>query len=652
MGERKEGRIRIFAKYRRPSGKWRIVTIGFPVVTIAVAVIHLFYYAPFGILLTGLSYILILMAAFLPLNYLWIPFNKKAPRDRIPWYDIVLAVLAAGIPFYIVSHQIEIFLGGWEVKAPLVPFVLGTILILFVLEAARRSGGPILFLVVLGFAVYPIWSVYCPIDMFWGPSMSFRELISGQVYSELGLMGNIMSLFGELVMGFMAFAVAIQGVGAGDFFNELAQAIVGKTRGGNAKVAIVASAFFASISGAGAPNVLTTGAFTIPAMKKEGLPAHFAGGVEAAASSGGTITPPVMGAAAFLMAEFVGISYAAVCIAAAIPAALYFLCLFSQIDAYAARIKLMPPPVTVKVPPIWKTILRNYHIVIGIGSLVAILFLYRMASQAPWMATAIALVLAMSQKRSRIYFGDFLRLLESIGRTLCDLMPILASVGLIVGALTFTGVALSLPHEIVSASGGNMYLLLFIGAVTALILGMGVTTSAIYIFLAIVLAPALVDFGFNIVAVHLFIIFCGAWSHITPPVALAAYTAASVAEADFIKTCFAAMKLGVAKYLLPFVFVLSPALILQQGTALEILQVIISTALGLSIIGGALEGYFWYLGGIRLLIRALFFTAGFLLVMPGMTTNLYGIGLAIIVFILVKIMKRTGSPIAKLLVSS
>ncbi|GAI93685.1 unnamed protein product, partial [marine sediment metagenome] len=290
---------------------------------------------------------------------------------------------------YFIINQWDVMLGGWEAGAPPVPFAFATILWFLVMEAVRRSAGTSLAIIVAFFSFYPLWACNNPIRILWGPCFSFHKLVSAQVISPLGLMGLIMRVFGELVMGFMVFAAVVQAAGAGRFFNEMAIALVGKARGGNAKVAIIASGLFASISGAVVPNVMTTGAFTIPAMKREGLPGHFAGGVEASASTGGTIMPPVMGTVAFIMSEFLGIPYVEICIAAFIPAFLYFLCLFVQIDAYAARIGLKPMPVTVTVPPVRVTLLSNFHIIVGFLALVIILFYWRVTAQAPYIASAV-----------------------------------------------------------------------------------------------------------------------------------------------------------------------------------------------------------------------------------------------------------------------
>jgi TRAP transporter 4TM/12TM fusion protein len=444
-------------------------------------------------------------------------------------------------------------------------------------------------------------------------------------------MGIPLHVFGRLFFGFMIFAIILQRLGAGQFFNDLALAWIGKTKSGNAKVAIIASGFFSSKSGAPIANVMTTGAFTIPAMKKEGLPAHFAGAVEATASSGGALMPPVMGAVAFIMAEFLGVPYSEVAIAAAVPSVLYFLCLFAQIDSYGKRIGLVPPEITVDVPPVWLSMLRNSHIILSFGVLLYALFFLQLAAQGAWIATAAAIILALFRKETRLNFKGFVLMLADVGRVLGELMGIMGPVGMIIGSFIITGIAYSLPNEIVSLAGGSIVLVLLFGAIALFVLGMGVTISACYIFLAIVLAPGLVEFGFDPMAVHLFILYCGMMSYITPPVALTAFAAATISGANPMKTGFTAMKLGIAKYILPFIFILSPALILR-GPVGESVYVITTCAIGLVILSGALEGYFWHLGNLKIPTRIILFTAGLLIAIPNVYTDLIGAIIFVVFF--------------------
>ncbi|MFC2040230.1 TRAP transporter permease [Chloroflexota bacterium] len=641
-----EEKVALLAKYRVVSGKLRLLTIGFTAVALTLTLAHWFHWTPFGFIMYPMTFLFMLISAFLPLNYLWIPASKNAPRHHVPLYDMVLAAVSFAIPLYFMAHQREVNIGGWDVHAPTFAIALATILWILMVEAARRAGGVGLAVVVSFFGIYPLFACLSPLRIMWGPCISFNKLVSQQMISDMGLMGMPLEIFGELVMGFIVFAAVVQSTGAGKFFNDMAVALVGKTRGGTAKVSIVASGLFGSISGAVVPNVMTTGAFTIPAMKREGLESHFAAGVEATASAGGTLMPPVMGAVAFIMSEVTEVPYLKICIAALVPAILYFFCIFVQIDSHAARIKLKPLPLVIQPPPIWLTLLRNYHIIIGFILLVAVLFLWRITAQAPYIASAVVIVLFTLQKRGQFGLRDFVRLLESIGRTLADLLPILASVGLVLGGLTFTGIALSIPHQISLLAGDNSIVLLLISAFAALILGMGMTAAAVYIFLAIVVAPGLVQYGFNFIAVHLFILYYGMLSHITPPVAIAAFAAASIAESSPMKTGFMAMRLGIAKYILPFIFVISPALILQ-GSISEILWVVPTVAIGLAVFGGALEGYMWGLGTLKLQSRVLLLAVGLTVLMPDFVVKIIGLGILLAIFILGKMQRGSFAKISE-----
>ena len=358
--------------------------------------------------------------------------------------------------------------------------------------------------------------------------------------------------------------------------------------------------------------------------------------------------PPIMGTAAFLMAEFLQIPYVEVAIAAAIPAILYYVCLFAQIDSYAARVGLRPKTIILEVPPVWRTLRDNLHIILSFFLLVSILFVLRWTDQAPWIATAAAIILAMFRKETRLNPRTFIGLLEAVGRSLGELLSIMGPVGLIIGSFVLTGVAFSLPHEMLRMAGGNMFFLLLLGALAAFILGMGLNIAATYIFLAIAVAPGLALAGFDLMASHLFVLYCAVWSHITPPVAMSAFAAASISGASPMRTGFKAMQLGVAKYMLPFIFIISPALILR-GPVSDMLLVIPTALIGLVIVSGALEGYFWRIGNLTIVSQGLFFGCGLLIAMPGMSTDLYGLGALVLLFVLVNLL-RGRSPLSRVLI--
>ena len=611
------------AKYRYPGKGWRPVTVMFPVIALALGILQTFNLNPFGFLLLQSGYLYLLIATLLPLCFLWIPLNHKVIREGVPWYDVVFVILGVCIPVSFFFLEKEIMFKGWSMGSPAFPFIAALLMWIVTIEAGRRVAGPAFAIFVLVFSFFPLFASYMPRALS-GPAFSLHRVASYHIFGEESLIGLPMTVVGTLFLGYMVFSVGLQSIGAGKLFNDLAAALVGNARAGAAKIAIVSSGFFGSISGSAIANVLTTGTFTIPAMKKLGMPPHFAGAVEACASTGGLLMPPVMGVTAFIMAEFLGVSYAEVCIAAAVPSFLYYMVLYCQIDAHAARMKIGASP-EVQVPGIWRTMLDHFHILAALVLLILILFLLRLTSEAPWYASALAFLLAMFRKKTRLDPRQLIDMLENVGKVLGELVAMLGSIGLVIGSLILTGVAFSLPYEIVRIAGGQVIWVLVLGAGAALILGMGVTISAVYIFMAIALAPGMVKVGFDTMAVHLFILYWAAASSITPPVATAAFAAAAIAGASPMKTGFVAMKLGMAKYILPFVFVLSPALILR-GPLSEILWVIPSAAIGLIIMSGAMEGYFWWLGNVTWVLRLLLLGVGILCVVPDLTISLCGIG--------------------------
>ncbi|MFC1917907.1 TRAP transporter permease [Chloroflexota bacterium] len=628
MPEKERDKERFLSsKYRKPAGIWRALSLILPAAGLTAAIIYVFQIIILGRVMLDLAYSYLLLALFLPLIFIWTPIKRGVDKDKMPRYDILLVIISFCVPIYFFFKAADINY-GWSVVAPLQGTILAAVLWLVVIEASRRAVSNLFAVLVLLFSTYPFYAFIMP-GLLLSNKFALTRVINFHAFSEDSILGIPMHVFGLIVFGFMTFAIVIQIAGAGKLFNDLALALLGKTRGGTAKVAIVASGLFGSVSGSPVANVLTTGAFTIPAMKKAGFPAHFAAAIEATASTGGALMPPIMSAAAFVMAEYLEVPYAEVAIAAFIPSVLYYLTVFMQIDAYSARVGLKPEPITTVVPKIWRILLDNLHIILGAATLIYVLFVLYMVQWSPWIGSAVIFVLAMLRKRTRLYLRDLINFIEDVGRNMGDLVGIMASVGMVIGSFIITGVAHALPYSTVSLAQGNVYLLLFLGAVAAFILGMGVPIIATYIFLAIVLAPGLVVAGLDPMAAHLFLMYCAVMSMITPPVALSAFTAAVIADANAMRTGFKAMRLGLALFIVPFFFVLNPALVLR-GSLLDTLQMFPTAALGLALIGGALEGYIWRIGAINIPVRVLFFAAGFLLAIPNTTTDIAGVVLVVL----------------------
>jgi len=463
------------------------------------------------------------------------------------------------------------------------------------------------------------------------------------VMTRESIIGIPTRTFCELVIGFMLFSSTLQVTGGGLYFTRFASALLGSVRGGPAKVSVVASGLFGSISGSAVANVAVDGWITIPTMKKTGYSAEYAAAVEACASSGGAIMPPVMGAVAFVMASFLEVPYAAVAVAATVPALLYYFGLFVQIDAHAAKMGLAGLP-RQELPSLTATLKEGWIYLGSIAVLVYLLFQLKQEAQAPYVASALLLAGAALRKETRPDLTTLYKLILSSGVVLVEMMAILAGIGLIMGGLSMTGVAISFSSELVNLFGKNAFAMLFLGAIVSYILGMGMTITACYIILAIVLVPALTPLGFDVMAVHLFVLYCGLFSFITPPVALAAYVAAVIGGANFWKTGLQAMRLGFVKYLVPFFFVYNPALILHGNSGLAIAETVAAAFLGVFILGSSIEGYLAGLGRLTLLLRGAFFCIGFLLFYPDLRADLIALPALIVLFTSVKLYRKSRSP--------
>jgi TRAP transporter 4TM/12TM fusion protein len=435
------------------------------------------------------------------------------------------------------------------------------------------------------------------------------------------VLGIPLQAFAEVVIGFLVFGTALMMTGAGRFFINLAFALCGTFRGGAAKVGIFASALLGMMSGSVVSNVLTAGTMTIPVMKKTGFRASYAGAIEACASTGAVLAPPVMGATAFVMAQFLNMSYAEVALAAAIPAALYYFGLFMQVDAYAARHGLKGLP-RAELPRMWVTLKEGWYFVLVIALLVFMMLVMKRESHAPFYATVLLLVLNQAFNRERWTWATAAKFLELNGRTFAELVGILAGCGLLIGAFSLTGVVSSIANDMLRIAGSNALLLLTMTALTSLVLGLGLTTTACYIFLAILVGPALEKAGLNKLAVHMFIFYWGMLSAITPPVAIASFAAAGIAGAPPMQTGWESMRVGSIIYFIPFFFVLNPAFVLQ-GPLTETLVLTVTCALGIVFICGGIQGYQMWAGDLARTraaawpLRILLIAGGMVLAAPG-----------------------------------
>ena len=566
-----------------------------------------------GIVSLETQYFYLVLMFLMPLGFLLYRSNQKT--DLLP-LDVLLALvnfLACGWLYW---HSEQILDEGWEFGSPEEAVWVSYVLWACALETVRRVAGWSLFILVFLFSLYPLAAEQMP-DAISGMSVSLQDTAIYHAMSSESVLGLPFRAFANLVIGFLVFGVALKCTGGGQFFIDLAFSLLGRVRGGPAKVAILSSGLMGSMSGSVVTNVLTTGQLTIPAMKRSGFNASAAGGIEACASTGGVLLPPVMGSTAFVMATFLGMPYYDVALAAAIPAVLYFVALFLQLDAFAARENLQGADED-EIPDLLDTIKNGWYYLGAFAVLVVLLLVMQREALAPWLSTLVLLILNQFSKRHRWGAKDVFDFLVASGSLFVELLIVLSGVGLIVGALSLTGLSGTLVNELLFLAGGSTLVLLLMGALTSFVLGIGMTVTAAYIFLAIVLAPALIQGGLEPLSVHLFILYCGMLSFITPPVALGAFAAASIAGSNPMATGFKAMQFGVATYCIPFFFVLQPALILN-AEPIVIVQAVFETFVGVWLIASGVQGYLPFMGVIRGFVpRVLIATGGLLIAAPGL----------------------------------
>ena len=582
----------IVLRYRELPHKWQMVMAAMTACAIALAINQIFNLGFFvGYVMLDSRYMYLITGIMLSMVFITFPANKNSPH-HVPWYDIVIMVVIGIIFSYFAYFAERIVLEAWEYAAPDIGIYLAMVTWVIVLEAGRRAGGWPVFAIVLVFSLYPTFADKLP-DVVAALSIPVHEVAMFHVMGEESLFGIPMRVFAQLVFGFLIFGISLQYTGGGPFFINFAFALLGHLRGGPAKVSIFSSGLMGSMSGGPISNVLTTGPLSIPAMRRVGFSKEYAAGVEACASTGGVFMPPIMGATAFVMASFLNVSYTTVAVAAIVPSVLYFFGLYMQIDAYAARENLEGLPKE-ELPKLGQVFKEGWYFIFVFAALIFMLVYLQREAVAPFYATAMLLVINQFTMH-KLTLEKFMRLVATMGKLLAELAGILAAIGLIIGGLAVTGIAGTIANDLVYLAGDNVLVLLMMGALTSFILGIGMTVTAAYIFLAIVLVPALTNSGLDPLASHMFVMYWGMLSFITPPVALAAFAAASVAQVSPMRAGFEAMRLGAIIYFVPFFFVFNPALLLQ-GSAMENIQAISTALVGVALVSAALQGYLIGLG--------------------------------------------------------
>jgi TRAP transporter 4TM/12TM fusion protein len=592
---------------------------------IAAAVIYIFGLLP----LLDLTYYFLLMAMYLPVAYLLIPAHKR--ETRAGWLSYGPALAALAMTLFLASQgrtlafQTWIPANQWQLAIAVVMFVL-------VMEAARRAGGTIFTCIVAFFAVYPVFAEYMP-GMLWGPPTSLSRTVAFNVYSNDALLGVVTRVVGETLIGYLIMAALLVATGAADFFLKLAMALMGRARGGPAKVAVLASGFFGSLSGSIFGNVVSTGAVTIPSMRRAGFPGYYAGALEACASTGGMLMPPVMGAVAFIMADFTNTEYAVIVVAAAIPSILYYFGLYCHVDGYAAKAGLSGLPQH-ELPSVKETLKDGWPFVAVLLFLIWGLVFMRWERLTPFYASVLLIALTFLKRSLRLSPGKIPEVLLETSKLLSQTMALLLPTSFILGGLMATGVAPNIASELVRLGGDNLPLVLAIGVGVCLIFGMLGLIVAAYLMLALTLAPALEQIGgLNTLAIHLFIAYYATLAAITPPVALAAFLASRISDSDPMQTSWHACRLGVVLYFIPIFFLFEPALILQGPLYLTALWLPFSVA-AIMLIAAASEGRLWGFGLLRPWARAVLFAAALLIGFPEWRSTFVGAVIAALVIAL------------------
>ncbi|MDQ0161836.1 TRAP transporter permease [Aeribacillus alveayuensis] len=611
-----------FRQFDRGIWKWVI-----SILAIGLALYHLIAaYSPF---LDAMRNRALHTAVITALVFLLYPSYRKASRKKVPWYDVVFALLALSTAAYIFIDYEGIINRMFIFSPSNADLIFSAILILLVLEGGRRITGWALTILCVLFLVYAYFGSSFP-GIFKHSGKPLDELLSYLYLTTEGIFGTAIAVSASYIILFILFGSFLNASGMGKFFNDISLGLAGHTSGGPAKVAVLSSGFLGSINGSALANVVTTGAFTIPMMKRVGYRPDFAGAVEAAASVGGQVIPPVMGAVAFIMAETLGMPYSQIALAAIMPAILYYLGVILIVHFRAKRRGFTGLPKE-ELPSV-KNILKNQgHLLIPIIVLIYLLFSGKTPIFSALVAIVLSVVVSQINKTTRMGIKDILEAMENGVRSALGVAMSCAMVGIIVGVTTLTGLGGKLTQSILILGQGSLFLTLFFTMVACIVMGMGLPSIPTYIITSSMAAPALLQMGVPAFVSHMFVFYFGILANITPPVALAAFAAAGIADGNPNKTGLQALRLAAAGFIVPYVFAYSPELILMSDNILDIVWVSITSILGVISLSAALEGYFKT--NLSWLLRLLAGTAAITLIIPETFTDIIGLSLLLVIVI-------------------
>lgn len=617
---------------REMTGMWNMIISAICVVFAAFQL----YTATFGILDAHLQRAIHLAFGFL-LIFLLYPARASWSRSSMHPLDVLFALVGAASSLYIVINYSELVLrAGMNTETDFIVGLIGTLL---VFEAARRVVGWPMITVALFFLAYAFLGPYVP-GIMAHRGVGFQEMFDHLYFTTEGIFGTPMGVSSTFIYLFILFGSYLEATGLGKFFIDLANAVAGWAAGGPAKVAVLSSGLMGTVSGSSVGNVAGTGAFTIPMMKKLGYRPAFAGAVEAAASTGGQLMPPVMGAAAFLMAEFVGVPYFEVVKAAVIPAMLYYIGVWLGVHYEAKKYGLKGTP-REELPKFKELFMEKGHLAIPLVVIIYLLVSGYTPMRAALAAIALSIICACMRKSTRISFKQIIQGLIDGSKGVLGVLIACATAGIIIGVVTKTGVGLKVATALLDLAGGQLLPAMFFTMITSLILGMGVPTTANYVITSTIAAPALVAMDVPVLAAHMFAFYFGIVADVTPPVALAAYAGAGIAGANPMRTGVIAAKLAIAAFIVPYIFVLAPELLMINATPLTITYSAMTAIVGMWGASMAMIGFCQNL--LNIPQRLMFFVGGICMIIPGTITDAIGIALVVLAYLWQRTNKVKGA---------
>jgi len=581
------------------------------------------------------------VALLLLYTFLLYPARKKdgVRVNYVPWYDLILGVVgAACFLYYAFNFQTIVGQMATFTSVDVVVAVVG-IAILFI--ACYRVVGLPLMVVVGTFIAYAYFGRFIP-GMFGHAGYTVRRIFTYLFYTTEGVIGTPIGVASTFIFLFLLFSAFLIRTGISTLFIDLANVIAGRAVGGPAKVSVVVSALEGMVSGSSIANTVASGSFTIPLMKRLGYEKNFAGGVEAAASTGGQILPPILGAAAFLMAEITGIPFSQIALGALIPAVLYFTCVFASVHFESKKQGLRPIPED-EIPK-FRTLIGRLHLLLPLVALIFFLSTGTTIARAALYATLVAIVVSMIRKDTRLTPGRFFDAMEAAAKNRIGVGVACAMAGMIVGVVTLTGLGMTFATSMVSLADGigneavRMVVILFFCMLASLILGLGVPTTAKYLIMATITAPILVSLGIPVLAAHMFVFFFATDADITPPAGLAGYAAAAISGGTPMKTCLIAMRLAMAAYIVPYAFAFNPQMLFIDATVLGIVHIVISSLIGIMGVAAGLSGYL--ARPLRLIERIVLISGGLLLINANLVTDIIGAVLVVGLYFLQKAQNR------------